>query len=222
MGYSLLSTGFRHTLELMPTKQRTKVKRAAKFQQKSSPSLFDFEKVSDAIVHQAVQILGPLDAQRILICVGKGQTAAAGLSAAIKLIRDGARPQILLSFDPDDLTEDGRLFLKQAEVVRVPIRQWNPNLPISVYGEQDLILDALLGANTKGDPRYPLDQVIKSINDSRTPVLCLDVPSGLDPKSGKPGKPTVVGMVTLQISVPTKSLLNKNGALFVGKVVELA
>lgn len=181
----------------------------------------DFELVSDAIVAQAARILGPLDGQRILICAGKGNTAAVGLAAAVKLMRDGVRPQILLAREKDNLVEDALLYLKQAEIVRVPIRQWAPSLPNSVFSDQDLIIDALLGANTKGNPRYPLDQIINGINDSRTPVLAIDTPSGLNPKTGKPGQPTVVSMVTLQVSTPTKNLLNKAGALFVGKVVQI-
>ena len=201
-----------------------RVKHAPKIKKGEQPvaqTLFNYEKVSDAIVGQAARILGPLDGQRILICAGKGGTGAAGLAAAPKLLQEGVRLSILLAQQPDDCIEDGRLFLKQAETLRVPIRQWSQNLPEGTY-RQDLLIDALLGAHTDGAPRFPLDQIIVSMNDSRTPVLCLDVPSGLDPQTGKPGKPTVVGMVTLQVSVSTKKLLDKAGALYVGKVVPVS
>lgn len=201
----------------MPTKLRSEKK-----SKKHTKTAIDFEFVSDAIVRQAVQILGPLDGQKILVCVGKGKTGAVALAAAAKLIRDGARPEILLAETPDELNEDGKLFLKQVDTLRIPVRQWSPNLPATTYDEQDLLIDALLGSNTKGDPRYPLDQIISSMNGSRVPALALDVPSGLDPATGKPGKPTVVAMVTLQISIPTEKLLDKAGALFVGKVVPVS
>ncbi len=181
----------------------------------------DLELIGDTIVAQAAHILGPLDGQRILIAAGKGMTAALGLLAAVKLVSDGARPKILLGYEPDDLIEDAQFYLKQAKIIRIPLLQWTSHLPAGLYSSQDLIIDALLGASTKGSPRYPIDQIIGAINSSRVPVLSLDVPSGLDPKTGKPGKPTVVSLVTLQMSVPTERLLDKSGALFVGKVVKI-
>lgn len=205
----------------MPVKRVYKKLSVKTKKSRFKPSVINYDFVSDTIVRQAAEILGRLNGQRILVCAGKGNTGAVGIAAAAKLILDGARPQILLAETPDDLGEDAKLFLKQAEILRIPIQQWTANLPGSVYRQQDLVVDALLGAATLGDPRYTISQIITAINDSRVPVLALDVPSGLDPKTGRPGSPTVVAMVTLQITVPTKNLLNQENALYVGRVVSL-
>ncbi|MFV2003528.1 MAG: NAD(P)H-hydrate epimerase, partial [Paracoccaceae bacterium] len=42
------------------------------------------------------------------------------------------------------------------------------------------IVDALLGTGARGNPRSPYDGVISEINGQATPVVSVDVPSGLD------------------------------------------
>jgi NAD(P)H-hydrate epimerase len=199
----------------MPVTQKSK-----RTKQTSANHLPNRESTSEAVIGQAARILGPLDGQKILVCVGRGKTGSLGLAAAVKLKAHGARPSILLAYPPDDLLEESRLRLTRAEALHIPITVWSPQLPYSTF-RQDLLVDALLGAKTKGDPKYPLDQIIVAINDSRTPVLALDLPSGLNPLTGEPGRPTVVAMVTLPIVVPRTKLLNKKGALFIGKLVSV-
>lgn len=43
----------------------------------------------------------------------------------------------------------------------------------------DLIVDAIFGFSFHGEPRSPFDNIIKNINDSKKPVVSIDVPSGL-------------------------------------------
>lgn len=43
----------------------------------------------------------------------------------------------------------------------------------------DLIVDAIFGFSFHGNPRSPFDNIIKSINNSKKPVVSIDVPSGL-------------------------------------------
>lgn len=55
-------------------------------------------------------------------------------------------------------------------------------LPSSVDG---IIVDAMLGTGIKGKIREPIRSAIKLINDSNAVVVAVDVPSGLDPTTGK-------------------------------------
>lgn len=45
--------------------------------------------------------------------------------------------------------------------------------------KKDLIVDAIFGFSFHGEPRSPFDNIIKNINDSKKPVVSIDVPSGL-------------------------------------------
>ena len=50
----------------------------------------------------------------------------------------------------------------------------------------DIILDGLLGTGVKGLIREPYSSAIDKINQSKAYILAIDIPSGLDPNSGKP------------------------------------
>lgn len=53
------------------------------------------------------------------------------------------------------------------------------------------VVDALLGVGSRGRPRPPLDAIIAAINDSRLPVVAVDLPSGLDCDTGVAAEPTI-------------------------------
>ena len=59
----------------------------------------------------------------------------------------------------------------------------------------DWIVDALLGTGVKGNPRPPIDGVIRQINQVRQQsgcrLLALDLPSGLDTDAGQANDPTI-------------------------------
>ena len=49
----------------------------------------------------------------------------------------------------------------------------------------NLLVDALLGTGLKGPPRPPISQLIKMMNETDAFHVAIDVPSGIDPDSGK-------------------------------------
>jgi len=52
--------------------------------------------------------------------------------------------------------------------------------------ELDLLIDAMLGTGAQGQVKEPFLTAIELLNRSRTPVLAVDVPSGLDCDTGRP------------------------------------
>ncbi|HWB00167.1 MAG TPA: NAD(P)H-hydrate epimerase [Pirellulales bacterium] len=53
-------------------------------------------------------------------------------------------------------------------------------------------VDALLGTGARGNPRPPLDAVIRQLNAAHCAKVAVDLPSGLDCDTGLPGDPTFV------------------------------
>jgi Uncharacterized conserved protein len=49
----------------------------------------------------------------------------------------------------------------------------------------DVVIDALLGTGIRGAPRADVAAEIQKINDSGTPVLAVDIPSGVDASTGE-------------------------------------
>ena len=48
----------------------------------------------------------------------------------------------------------------------------------------DLVVDAILGFSAHGALRAPYDAIIRSVNTSSLPVVCIDIPSGWDVDEG--------------------------------------
>jgi NAD(P)H-hydrate epimerase len=59
----------------------------------------------------------------------------------------------------------------------------------------DWIVDALLGTGAKGNPRPPMDDIIRRLNQvqqrSKCRMLALDLPSGWDADAGHENDPTI-------------------------------
>jgi len=85
-------------------------------------------------------------------------------------------------------------------------------VPCSVAGETDgpssveLVIDGLIGYSLKGSPRGAPVDLIRWANDQASPVLSLDVPSGVDAGSGEVFDPAVRATATLTLALPKAGL----------------
>lgn len=81
-----------------------------------------------------------------------------------------------------------------------------------------LVVDGLFGIGLD----RPLDEAwcafIQRVNDSRVPVLAVDVPSGLNADTGEPQGAAVQARVTLTLGTPKPGLLRTAAAEFTGRV----
>jgi NAD(P)H-hydrate epimerase len=81
-----------------------------------------------------------------------------------------------------------------------------------------LILDAMLGYGSRGDPRSPVKDWIIRANASGVPILSLDSPSGLDTTTGKPGQPCIRAKATMTLALPKTGLFAAEAGNYVGKI----
>ncbi|MCI0533997.1 MAG: NAD(P)H-hydrate dehydratase, partial [Verrucomicrobiales bacterium] len=84
--------------------------------------------------------------------------------------------------------------------------------------QPSLIMDGLLGIglNRALDASWSL--LIEEINNSRVPVLAIDVPSGLNADTGQPAGVAVRAIVTLTLGAPKRGLLTTNAGAYVGRL----
>jgi NAD(P)H-hydrate epimerase len=153
---------------------------------------------------------------KILVLAGKGNNGGGGLVAARHLHNWGAEVICILSQRAD---------LKPAVIHQIDILKrlkiplhFSKTLSHNTFQKIDLILDCLLGYNAKGDPRPPLDQIIRVANKSGIEILSLDLPSGLDATSGKPGKPCIKATYTMALALLKSGLITESARKHVGKL----
>jgi NAD(P)H-hydrate epimerase len=101
--------------------------------------------------------------------------------------------------------------------IKIPLHFLN-TLPHNTFQKIDLVLDCLLGYNAKGDPRPPLDQIIEVADKSGTEILSLDLPSGLDATTGKPGKPCIKATYTMALALLKSGLIADYAKKHIGKL----
>lgn len=83
--------------------------------------------------------------------------------------------------------------------------------------ECDVVVDALFGTGVKGKMREPARSAIRLINDSGREVLSVDVPTGMDPDTGKTGDVAVEADVTVTMHRAKTGLLKSRKAA--GRIV---
>jgi NAD(P)H-hydrate epimerase len=160
---------------------------------------------------------GSVVGKRVGVLVGKGNNGGDGLVAARHLCNWGADVRIMLS-DREAIGQVPSGQLTAIEKAGVPV--YGPRESLAGF---DLMIDSLLGYNSKGDPREPLRGMILNANTCGAPILAVDIPSGLDATAGEPNDPCVVARATLTLGFPKTGFLNPRcrqhvGQLYLGDV----
>ncbi|MGY4312542.1 hydroxyethylthiazole kinase-like uncharacterized protein yjeF [Bradyrhizobium sp. JR3.5] len=113
----------------------------------------------------------------IVVVAGRGNNGGDGFVAAAELAARGREVSVILLCERDSLRGDAAL---AAKGWKYPVLPFNPQ----ALGKPALIIDALFGAGlnrpVKGDPL----EMIAAINANGTPVLAVDLPSGINGTSG--------------------------------------
>lgn len=154
---------------------------------------------------------GTVGGRRVLCLVGKGNNGGDGLVAARHLQNWGAAVALVLGGRASELRE---IPAKQLGILqKMGIGSSGPEG--SVLGAE-LLIDALLGYNLKGNPKEPLAGMIRRANLSEIPILAVDIPSGLDATTGEPGDPCVVADTTVTFGLPKEGFLNPKARRYTG------
>ena len=119
-------------------------------------------------------------ASRILIICGSGNNAGDGYEVARIAHQQGLQASVLYVSEPNKLTGDASIAFKNAKKSGVPIKPFN----IKEQLQADVIVDALLGTGLRGEVRDDYKIAIQAINSSESPILAVDVPSGLNTDTG--------------------------------------
>jgi NAD(P)H-hydrate epimerase len=142
------------------------------------------------------------DARQVLVLCGSGNNGGDGLAAARHLANGGHEVRVLLFADP------GRLSPAAAGNHRIAVAS---GLPITIVdgddldaldaafsaGGPDLVIDALLGTGLDRPLGGRLAQVAERVSGSATPVVAVDVPTGLSGSSAQVAGPVLEAELTV-------------------------
>lgn len=151
-------------------------------------------------------------ARSVRVMAGTGNNGGDGLDAAIHLQRAGKAVEVVLHGEPT--ADDAIDALARARDAGVPIVR-TPSMELT---SDDLAIDALLGIGANRAAEGALQDAIRSLHGLPCPVLAIDLPSGLDARSGQPLGDCVQAQHTLSLLTLKPGLFTAAGRDHAGSV----
>jgi hydroxyethylthiazole kinase-like uncharacterized protein yjeF len=168
-------------------------------------------RAAHAVAVEAIALLGFGYGARVLGLVGSGDNGGDALYAGAELCRRGVAVRAVLA-DPGRVHGGGLAALRAAGGFAVPLAE---------AGNADLIVDGLLGIGATGAVRaglLPMIEFAVDAADAGTPVLAVDLPSGVDPDTGAVSGPAIRATVTVCMGALKAGLLVGPGRLHAGRI----
>jgi NAD(P)H-hydrate epimerase len=154
--------------------------------------------------------------RRAVILAGGGNNGGDGLVAARELLGAHWDVRVLLIGRRERLSPDCLAQLKTAEQAGVPVEFR------SAISEKDLegavVVDAMLGTGLNKDIDGPRAKVVAVVNGSGSPVVSIDIPSGISSDSGQVMGIAVRAAHTVTFGLPKRGHLLHPGADYAGNL----
>jgi hydroxyethylthiazole kinase-like uncharacterized protein yjeF len=150
-------------------------------------------------------------ARTIWVAAGPGNNGGDGLEAAAQLQRMGKTPVVTWLGDAATASSDTAASWQRARDAGVVFATTPPPAP-------DLCIDALLGIGATRAPAGRMVDWINHMTASGTPVLAIDLPTGLDADTGHGAQPHVQAHHTLSLLTLKPGLFTAMGRDAAGRV----
>jgi len=164
-----------------------------------------------AVLARQEFLKGRCAGRSVVVLVGKDGNGGGALSAARRLFAWGATVRVVLSHPIAELSPATAHQVKTLQEMGLVM------LFETVTGA-DLILDGLVGYRLKGHPYGRTAELIAWTNRQITPVLSLDLPSGLHGDTGVPAEPCIRASATCTLALPNQGLLTPKARPMVGEL----
>jgi NAD(P)H-hydrate epimerase len=163
---------------------------------------------------------GDARGKTVLVLAGSGGNGGDGMVAARFLHSWGGHPAVWLSHEAANLQGAAAHQLRSLRTLGLSIHP--PAEPgrdgPGALPDADLIVDALLGFGLSGAPTGPAARLIAEANAHSAPVLAVDLPSGLDARTGDPYDPCIRADATLTLALPKIGLLAPAARSVIGEL----
>jgi hydroxyethylthiazole kinase-like uncharacterized protein yjeF len=142
------------------------------------PSLTLMENAGSAVVHFILSDYP--QAQRIGVVCGKGNNGGDGFVVARQLAEAGRVVRVLLLCGPEELRGDAAAMFQRLAILPLVVRDAVALAAADVAPifAADLIVDAVLGTGYRPPVSALYAAAISRMNDSRAPIIAVDIPSG--------------------------------------------
>jgi NAD(P)H-hydrate epimerase len=148
------------------------------------PGIVLMENAARAVVDRAVELLSDECCGSVLVLCGGGNNGGDGLAVARHLHNRGCGAIIGLCCDPTKYKGDALINWQIVTAMKIPAKPFE--MGMLTDPPPMLIIDAIFGTGLSEVPRAPFASIAEAVNHAGSPILAVDIPSGLDCDTGKP------------------------------------
>ncbi len=143
---------------------------------------------------------------RVVLLVGSGDNGGDALFAGARLARRGIGVTALL-LTPDRAHRRGLAALRAAGGRSLAVADTAERELTALLGRASLVVDGIVGIGGRGGLRPAAAELVALVERSGTPVIAVDLPSGVDADTGEVTGPAVRATVTVTFGTHKPGLL---------------
>lgn len=160
---------------------------------------------------------------RVCVICGKGNNGGDCYAASRHLCLNGCDVAVFSACDEADLRGDALINYRIAKNMGIDIKSAVGERGIeefaSAASDCDILVDGLFGTGIAGELTGTYRRIVETINEYAPYVISADMPSGLDPDTGRIMGVCVNADITVAFSLPKMGFYLYPGASCTGKVV---
>ncbi len=180
------------------------------------PGIVLMENAALAALDVARQMLVEPAGKPVLVLCGGGNNGGDGFAIARHLSIARAQVTLGIMSDPELSRDEALANWRIIKAMKLSCQSATPDLV--ARHRWSLIVDALFGTGLSRPPRDPFPAIADTVNASKTPVLAIDVPSGLDCDTGKPLGACIRATRTITFVAPKTGFANPDAAQYLGEL----
>jgi len=187
------------------------------------PSVVLMENAGHAVAERAAALLGDVRGKKVCLFAGRGNNGGDAFAAARYLLNQGARARVFVLASRSEVSPDAGVFLGVLEEMRAAVdfvrddsRFWdNVNVRLAFA---DLIIDGIFGTGFVGTLTEECRKAVEAMNNSRRPIVAIDLPSGVNADTGGVEGCAVRAAHTVTFGLPKPGLFIFPGKEHAGEV----
>jgi NAD(P)H-hydrate epimerase len=141
--------------------------------------------------------------KQVVLLAGSGGNGGGAMVCARHLHNWGAKVTVVLRVAMRDLAGTIK---HQGEILQRMGVEIGAIEDMKEEPQWDLIVDGIIGYSLQGAPRGGAAEMIRWANGQKSPILALDLPSGLNATTGEVLEPTIRAAATMTLALPKEGL----------------
>lgn len=187
------------------------------------PGVVLMENAGRGVAEEIIRRFSSAGAACALVLAGKGNNGGDGYVVARRLLDSGWQVQTLVLGPREAIRGDARIHLVALENCGGVITYVDDAAGLDGFflscGDFTVLIDALLGTGLRKDVTGLFRSAIEWLNTQNTPVVAVDIPSGIDASNGRVLGSAVRATLTTTFAYPKVGVASYPGVGYVGELV---